>query len=145
VTQPIAEAASSRLRLATQQDPARLDGAWWPSTHDLAAELVQLAEMLPARLGGIVHAYYSKPLWRATPRWIVLRNGRQVRTGVFIGTADPNRVLLRMSSRRSLRLMVVPPSLPADLAAWAMAAASSAANRGSASDLLAAAWAHQVS
>jgi Family of unknown function (DUF5994) len=130
---------SLRLRLGAELNSGRLDGAWWPRSYDLAAEFADLAENFPDGLGRIVHLTYSKRRWSTAEPWLKAGRGRLVRTGQFLGTADADRVLLRMDSQRSLQLLVVPPDAdPAD-AGWAMAAAASRSNTSSATDILAAA------
>jgi hypothetical protein len=59
-----------------------------------------------------------------------------VRSRAFLGTADAQRVLLRLYGHGSLDLMVVPSELDADSAARAMQAAASPANRLSALALI---------
>ena len=125
-----------RLLLSASMDIGRLDGAWWPQSRDLAVEFADLADNLPDRFGRIVNIAHSKSGWDPSPTWLPIGRGRVVRARTFIGTADPDRVLLRLDSHRSLDLMVVPPDFDAESAADAMTAAASSANRLSALALL---------
>ena len=126
-----------RLLLSDPDDASRLDGAWWPQSHDLAVEFADLAENLPDRFGRIVNVAHSKSGWDPSPTWLPGDRGRLVRARTFIGTADPDRVLLRLEHHRSLDIMVVPPEFDAESASVAMSAAASSANRLSALALLA--------
>ena len=126
-----------RLVLGDPSDTSRLDGAWWPQSHDLAVEFADLAENLPDRFGRIVNVAHSKSGWDPSPTWLPADRGRLVRARTFIGTADPDRVLLRLENHRSLDIMVVPPEFDAESASVAMSAAASSANRLSALALLA--------
>ena len=127
-----------RVALRTEAPlPARLDGAWWPQSLDLEVEFADLADHFPPELGRIVHLVYSKRRWAQTAAWVKGGRARFVRTGSFLGTADAERVLLRLDTARSLSLMVVPPTVePAD-AARAMDAAAAPGNTRSATDILA--------
>jgi hypothetical protein len=129
--------APLRLLLGDSSDASRLDGAWWPQSHDLAVEFADLAENLPDRFGRIVNVAHSKSGWDPSPTWLPGGRGRLVRARTFLGTADPDRVLLRLENHRSLDIMVVPPEFDAESAGCAMSAAASSANRLSALALLA--------
>jgi hypothetical protein len=127
-----------RLMLSDSPNTGRLDGAWWPQSRDLAVEFADLAGNAPGGIGRIVNVAYSKSFWgQPSPAWLPVGRGRVVRSRTFIGTADPDRVLLRLDSHRSLALMVVPPELDEDTAARAMTAAASPTNRLSALTLIA--------
>ena len=128
--------ATLRLLLNPALSTGRLDGAWWPQSRDLAVEFADLADNFPDRFGRIVNLAYAKSRWDPAPTWVRVGRGRLVRTRTFWGTADPDRVLLRLTDHRSLDLMVVPPELDAASAARAMTAAASPANRLSALTLI---------
>jgi hypothetical protein len=132
-----AERAPVRLLLSASTRAGRLDGSWWPRSRDLAAEFADLADNLPDRLGRIVNIAFSRSSWDPGPTWLPAGRGRVVRSRAFVGTADPDRVLLRLDSHRSLALMVVPPGLDASSAERAMAAAASPTNHLSARALIA--------
>jgi hypothetical protein len=126
-----------RLLLSESADAGRLDGAWWPQSSDLGVEFADLADNFPTGLGRIVNVAYSKSCWDPAPTWLDVAPGRRVRTRTFLGTADPDRVLLRLYGHRTLLLMVVPPELEAAAAARAMRTAASSANRQPARALIA--------
>jgi hypothetical protein len=139
IVQETAVRAPLRLLLGRSAGAGRLDGAWWPQSRDLSVEFADLADNFPDRLGRIVKLTYSKSRWDPAPAWLRVGAGRLVRCRAFLGTADADRVVLRMSDNRSLDLMVVPAELDADSAARAMRAAASPANRLPALTLIAAA------
>ncbi|WP_420034289.1 DUF5994 family protein [Streptomyces sp. cg28] len=47
--------------------PYRIDGAWWPRTDDLIAELPPLLSALPFRWARIVHVTVDATAWSAFP------------------------------------------------------------------------------
>ena len=58
-----------RLRLKPKAPPTGyVDGAWWPRSRDLTAELVALAEVLAVRLGRIERVAYVLSTWDTAPR-----------------------------------------------------------------------------
>jgi hypothetical protein len=114
-----------------------LDGAWWPQSRDLALELADLVDNLPAGLGRPMRVVYSQTGWEPGPRWInSARGGRPIRAGSFPGP-NTQRLLMHMGGASILQLVVLPPELDADAAARAMRAAASPANRLSALTLVA--------
>jgi hypothetical protein len=59
-----------------------VDGAWWPRSRDLSAELPALLAVLAVRLGRTVRVSYNLTAWDAAPRRVTV-DGRQVRLGGF--------------------------------------------------------------
>ncbi|WP_334024569.1 DUF5994 family protein [Nocardia terpenica] len=51
-----------------------LDGAWWPRSGDLAAELPDLLAVLAVRLGPIHRIVYDRASWARTPRQLILED-----------------------------------------------------------------------
>ena len=49
------------------QGPHRLDGTWWPRSHDLRRELPSLIEALEQRWPGITRVTVSRAMWRIRP------------------------------------------------------------------------------
>src|SRR5215211_5740893 len=95
-TDPI---GGSRLRLSLSESIGRgaLDGAWWPRSRNLDAELTDLVVNFPVTAGRIVRAVYSVPDWFPAQRRIHV-NDRVLKVGFFPGD-DSHRILLAMSSR----------------------------------------------
>ena len=63
--------SAHQLRLRLKPKAPRtgyVDGAWWPRSHDLAAELPTLVEVLAVRLGPVGRVAYSIGAWDTPPR-----------------------------------------------------------------------------
>ena len=123
-----------RLRMAEQPGVNHLDGGWWPQSRDLAVELADLVDHLPAQYGRIVRAVVSPPDWEPAPRRIPV-NGGYVRVGSF-PRDDTHLIDLKTSDRSMLRILVVPPGFTCDQGAEALLAAATTGNAHSATDLL---------
>lgn len=112
---PVCPQASPRqpLRLELSPSPGQspLDGAWWPQTHDIDLELADLVDHFPVQMGTVYRAIYSKPDWTSRPRTVATAR-RRIRTGSF-PRDDTHLIVLSLSTRRSIRLLVVPPAHPA--------------------------------
>ncbi|MGZ4438513.1 MAG: DUF5994 family protein [Nocardioides sp.] len=124
------------LRLVLSPSPGRgaVDGAWWPRSQDLGAELVDLVDQAPVRLGRIVHVVYSRPDWTSAPRRVRVAHGA-VKTGSY-PRDDTHLVLLALANRQVLQLLVVPPDTDPSTARHLMRVACDPANRVTAHDLL---------
>ncbi|MEU8398359.1 DUF5994 family protein [Nonomuraea sp. NPDC048892] len=100
----------SALRLSLRPVPNRravVDGAWWPSSRDAAAELPgliaavdRLLDRITLRIG--VHG----DAWHNIPRRIPAR-GRQVRIGWFRHT-DPRVITLSFAAGEPVVLLIIP-------------------------------------
>lgn len=133
------DASDTRVRLALLTPaPGRattLDGAWWPRSRDLAAELPALvAELHRSRGVRVTRVAYSTDRWDAVPRRIAA-DGRLVRVGWF-RAIDPNMVSLTDNGTGRLDLLVIPPGTPAATAEHAMALAVEHGNRETATSVL---------
>ncbi|MFH8567768.1 DUF5994 family protein [Streptomyces sp. NPDC017993] len=128
-----------RLTLAPAgTSPALLDGAWWPRSRDLAAELPVLAAALDPRWGRITHATVNPAFWSVIPRKVPVA-GHVMRVGWFTAEQDPHKLLLLSYRTGRWDLLVIPPETgPAD-AARLMAEAADPLNTLTASGLMAAA------
>lgn len=123
-----------RVQLSGSPGRATLDGAWWPHSRDIEVELADLVDRLPADIGRVHRVLYSRPDWDTQPRSVPVARGR-VKTGSF-PRDDTHLIVLSMSTRRQLRLLVVPHDEP--LGELAMAIAADPSNRLSAAQILAA-------
>jgi hypothetical protein len=84
------------------------DGAWFPRTRDLAAELPELIAELDRRGVRVERFTYPLDAWSPVPRKIVVSD-RIIRTGGF-RSMDPGVVCLTWDGgRRRADLLVVPP------------------------------------
>ncbi|GLW50628.1 hypothetical protein Stsp02_62890 [Streptomyces sp. NBRC 14336] len=115
----------ARLRLAPRGAVSlRVDGAWWPRSHHLLAELPSLISALPPEWGKIVTVTVNTQMWAEAPGRILvghhvvrLRGESAWRRRHTVGLFQPD------DTRRDL--LVVPPELaPAD-AEYLMAAVAS--------------------
>jgi hypothetical protein len=102
-----------------------VDGAWWPRSLDLGAELPALVSRLAGRLGGVERVGYHIGDWVPTGSRMTTA-GKLVRLGGFHflhpGTVDVLGPRLRMT------LLVVPAETPAEAAALVMTRAASPGN-----------------
>jgi Family of unknown function (DUF5994) len=84
------------------------DGAWWPRTRDLAAEVPELIAELERRGIRVERFTYALDAWQPAPRKLVVL-GRVVRTGGF-RSMDAQVVCLSWAGgNRRADLVVVPP------------------------------------
>lgn len=127
---------AARLSLSSAIDPGRLNGAWWPRSKDLGAELTFLAAGLPAALGRVIQAVYSPADWEGAPRRVVAESGPVEVTSSLTG--ESHLVALTLSACK-LNLLVVPPDTPVDQATEAMRVAASLENQAAADGILRAA------
>jgi hypothetical protein len=99
-----------RLRLKPKA-PATgyVDGAWWPRSRDLTAELPALAEVLAVRLSRIERVAYALSAWDPAPRRFDVA-GHRVRLEGFT-YQDQNIIHLTGSNRGRISLLVVPPEM----------------------------------
>jgi hypothetical protein len=97
-----------------------VDGAWWPRSDDLAAELPPLLAALTERLGHVERVSYHLGDWTAVPRRIG-SGDRTVHLGGYrlqgAGTVDVS------GTTRGVTLLVVPPGTDRAAAERALAAA----------------------
>jgi hypothetical protein len=102
----------------------RLQGGWWPQSRDLTVELTDLTDHFPGGLGRVSRACISTGDWDSPPRAIAGDDGVvEVRA---LPREDPHVIGLRVSGRRLLRLLVVPPAMSPSRAEEAMLAATTA-------------------
>ncbi|MFE6686044.1 DUF5994 family protein [Streptomyces sp. NPDC057743] len=113
-----------RLALAPSRTPgALLDGAWWPRSRDLTAELPALITVLDPLWGRITHVTVNPTFWPAIPRRVPV-DGHVVRVGWFQAEQDPHKLLLLSYTAGRWDLLVIPPQTDPATAAWLMTAAT---------------------
>ncbi|WP_189230058.1 DUF5994 family protein [Streptomyces flaveolus] len=126
-----------RLSLApVGSAPRLLDGAWWPRSRDLTAELPALASVLDPLWGRITRVTVNPALWPVVPRKVSV-TGHVVKVGWFRFEQDPHELLLLSYHVGRWNLLVVPPRTPPAAAAWLMAAAGDPRRAQTASRLMA--------
>lgn len=124
-----------RLRLKPQGPTTGfVDGAWWPHSRDLAAELPALLAVLTVRMGRIERVSYNLPTWAPVVRKIHV-DGGVVRLAGY-RTQHPDTVDV-FSGRHLTTLLVVPPQAPPETAHRILMAAAHRGNTDRISELLA--------
>jgi hypothetical protein len=109
------------------------DGAWWPRTTDVRAELPDLITALSAHLGPILRVGLGTVAWRQVPR-SVAANGLVVKIGWCGASGDT--ISLTRGFQDHFLLLVVPPGTDPRIAAAAMAGAAATGNHTPAVELL---------
>ncbi|TDC50933.1 hypothetical protein E1212_13390 [Jiangella ureilytica] len=115
-----------------------LDGAWWPRSRELAAELPALLTALQERDVVVARVAYGPDSWEPAGRKTRVA-GRVIALGWF-RTIDPHSVsVTSLDGRDRLDLLVVPPDDDKALAGRAFALVLDGHDRDGASATLAAA------
>ncbi|OXM68612.1 DUF5994 family protein [Amycolatopsis vastitatis] len=123
-TQPVTE---PRLRLKPAAPATgHVDGAWWPRTRDLAAELPALLAALAARLGRIDRVTYHLGDWPDPPRRVTFDDS-VVRLEGFRSQASGSLTVIGWNRHRTT-LLVVPPETSADVAQHTLTTAADPGN-----------------
>ena len=112
----------------------QVDGAWWPRSRDLAAELPDLIAGLAERIGPVEQLSYNLTAWTASPRKVTV-NGSLVRLGGF-RSQHPDTVDV-LGAKRRLTLLVVPPAASPKAAQRVLQQAGRAGDTGGIEELLA--------
>jgi len=116
-------------RLSLKPDSATtgfVDGAWWPASRDLAAEMPALLAALGDQVvGPVERVSYNIDAWNAVPRKVRV-DGHVVRMGGF--RSQSAATLKVLGERRTLTLLVVPPETDEQAAHHILATASEADN-----------------
>ena len=125
-----------RLKPKAPNISGYVDGAWWPHSDDLAAELPDLMAVLSVRLGPIDRVSYNLAEWAQAPKKLI--TGRQVVRLAGYHRQPANTVELSGASRRHVLLLVIPPQTDSEHAHAAMMAAATRDDARTIEDLLAA-------
>ncbi|MFC8361606.1 DUF5994 family protein [Streptomyces griseorubiginosus] len=113
-----------RLRLAPRADlPRPIDGAWWPRSYDLLAELPGLLAGLPREWGHVTSVTVNGATWSAAPGRILVSN-QVVRLRRNPSVSAPQTVVLLAPGQGRWDLLVVPPDTSEQAAEPLMAAAA---------------------
>jgi hypothetical protein len=111
-----------------------VDGAWWPRTDDLTAELPDLFAVLSVRLGRIDRLLYNLEEWARPPAtitsdgWAVHLDGYRYQPA--------NSIDVHGLNRSTITLLVVPPHTDPVDAHETMMAAAGRTNTSAINDLL---------
>jgi hypothetical protein len=84
----------------------RVDGAWWPHSADLAAEIPDLVAVLSVRLGPISDVLYQMTEWVRPPIKMPI-GGRSVRVAGYHRQPDNTVEVIGLGGQRVV-LLVVP-------------------------------------
>lgn len=137
-TIPSTPATSPRLRLKPAAPATgHVDGAWWPRTRDLAAELPALLAAVTGRLGRIDRVTYHLADWPVPGRRIVV-DGHVVRLEGF-RSQEPATLTVIDWDRHRLTVLVVPPETGPGAAQHILTTAADPANTDAGARLFAAA------
>jgi hypothetical protein len=85
-----------------------VDGAWWPRSWDLSAELPALLAVLAIRLGRVSRVTYNLTTWSAAGGRLNV-DGHQVRLGGF-HAQHPHTIDVIAANGTRLTLLVLPPT-----------------------------------
>ncbi|MGW2740947.1 DUF5994 family protein [Streptomyces sp. NPDC001450] len=122
------------LRLETTQSrEGVLDGAWWPRSRDIGAELPALLSALTGHLGPVTRVGLDTTAWEGLPTRIVV-DDRVVRIDSF--PLGDDTVLITRGDKDIFSLLVVPPDTAPEAARAAMAQAVRAGNVTQANQIL---------
>jgi Family of unknown function (DUF5994) len=112
-----------RLRLKPKAPlSGYVDGAWWPHSDDLAAELPDLLAVLSVRLGPIARVIYSLDEWPKAPKKLAT-DGRTVRLDGYRLQPVNTVEVLALNSKKIVLLVVSPQAGPDQAHAIMMTAA----------------------
>ncbi|MCM1975271.1 MULTISPECIES: DUF5994 family protein [unclassified Streptomyces] len=113
-----------RLRLAPHGGmPRPIDGAWWPRSYDLLAELPRLFAGLPRAWGHITSVTVNGATWSAVPGRMLVSN-QVVRLHRTLTASATHTIVLLAPGQGRWDLLVVPPDTTEDAAEPLMAAAA---------------------
>ncbi|ORA21250.1 DUF5994 family protein [Mycobacterium aquaticum] len=127
-----------RLRLKPKASHSGyVDGAWWPHTSDLGAELPDLLAVLSVRLGPIERVLYNVGEWSTAPTKLAT-GGRRVRLDGYQRQPVNTIEVVGLDRDRIILLTVPAQTDPAD-AHGALMNAARPDNRSTVADILASA------
>jgi hypothetical protein len=114
------------LRLETTRSrEGSLDGAWWPRSRDVSAELPALVSALTEHLGPITRVGLDATAWESLPTRLTI-DDRVVHVDSY--PIGDDTVLIIRGDQAHFVLMVVPPHATLEAARAAMAQAVRAGN-----------------
>ena len=102
-----------------------LDGAWWPHSREISAELPSLITALTEHLGPVTRVGLDSSAWEELPTRLIIED-RVVHIDSF--PIGDDTVLITRGERDYFSLLVIPPDTTPDAARAAMARAVRAEN-----------------
>ncbi|WP_419402903.1 DUF5994 family protein [Mycobacteroides abscessus] len=131
----IVPARTPRLRLKPKAPQSGyVDGAWWPHSDDLSAELPDLLAVLSVRLGPVHRVLYHLNAWTKAPRKLITA-GRAVHLDGYRRQPANTIEILGLDGDR-LALLVMPPGTHPNDAHHAMMTAAQPNNAATVDTLL---------
>ncbi|WP_328419463.1 DUF5994 family protein [Streptomyces sp. NBC_00443] len=122
------------VRLETTHDRQRvLDGAWWPRSRDIAAELPGLITALTEHIGPVTRVGLDADAWEGLPTRMTI-DDRVVH--IDPSPVGDDTVLITRGEQDLFSLLVVPPHATRDAARAAMAEAVRAGSVSQAEQIL---------
>ncbi|MCU7827374.1 DUF5994 family protein [Kitasatospora sp. DSM 101779] len=122
------------LRLETTQSrEGALDGAWWPRSRDIGAELPGLITALTEHLGPVLSVGLDTDAWDDIPARLVI-DDRSVHIDRY--PVGDDTVIITRGDRDHFSLLVVPPQASREAALAAMTRAIEAGGTDSARQIL---------
>ncbi|MEU0644990.1 DUF5994 family protein [Streptomyces umbrinus] len=94
------------------------DGAWWPYSHNLVAELPGLVEAMDGA-GSIIRVIVGIELWPDIPHRVAF-GVHTVTAGWFVSGHEQNEIVLCSCLKGFHTLLVVPPAAAPGAADWLM-------------------------
>jgi hypothetical protein len=129
-----ARPGTALLRLETTGSrQGALDGAWWPRTRNIVAELPALVTALTRHLGPITRVGLDAAAWDGLPTRLII-DERVVHIDSY--PAGDDTILISRGEQPHFVLMVVPPHATASAARTAMAEAVRVGNLTAAEQIL---------
>ncbi|GAA1197955.1 DUF5994 family protein [Prauserella alba] len=99
-----------RPRVTTEPLPTgHVDGAWWPCSRDLAAELPELLDALGSQWGPWERVTYNLTMWEPVARGRLVVDGHRIRAEGFHSQRPETVTVIGDHGRCRLTLLVVPP------------------------------------
>ncbi|MEZ0064527.1 hypothetical protein ABIA32_000515 [Streptacidiphilus sp. MAP12-20] len=126
---------SLRLALTPDGPRPRLDGAWWPHSRNLAAQLPDLIAELDRTWGRITRAAVHDTAWTQL-RHSVPTGSHDIRVNWYDSAHDPHAITLFSYRIGEWELLVVPPETAPWRAKQLMTAAAHPGNQRTARALL---------
>jgi hypothetical protein len=112
-----------------------VDGAWWPRSHDPAAEFPGLVQALSSWIGPVRRVAYHVDDWDKTRRELTVAGWSVALVG--FPTLEANTVVVTGSNQRRVFLLVVPPDTPGGAARAVLRTASGPDTVASVAEILA--------
>lgn len=127
---------AARLSLKpTESTSGYVDGAWWPRSSDLVAQIPALVAQLADRWGAVDRVSYDMAAWAPAPRRITA-SGRRIRLDGFRGRRPPDAVHVMGAGRPTRTLLVIPPTTEPHSAEETLRRAGASGNQETIDDLL---------